>query len=310
MRDLIKGNKKAYIFPGQGSQYIGMGKDLFENFNSAQKIFKTANQVLGFSLSEICFNGPIDKLTKSSVCQPAILAVSIAAFQVLRENFQTGGSVYACAGLSLGEYSALVACGSLEFADAIALVNKRGRFMDEAGEKNPGTMSCLLGLDIQDAEQVCEQCGAEIANLNCPGQVVISGSFESIKEANAYAISRGAKRVIQLKVSGPFHSSLMLEAAEKLKLELDKVVIKPPAIPFLSNVTADYVTDEKKIKELLVKQVVHTTFWQDIVLKMSGTGIREYFEIGAGKVLRGLLQRIDRKLQIVNLEKNADFLNL
>ncbi|MCP4650752.1 MAG: ACP S-malonyltransferase [PVC group bacterium] len=304
----IKGKKIAFIFPGQGAQYVGMGKDLCEQFEVAAKIFKTADEVLGFDLSRICFEGPLAELTQSAVCQPAVLTHSIACLEILKSEFDLKPEI--CAGLSLGEYSALVACGSLSFDDAVRLVNKRGQFMDEASQQNPGTMSCLLGITVDQAKNVCLKAGVEIANLNCPGQIVISGKKEAIGVANEMATEAGAKRVIPLGVSGPFHSSLMSPAAKKLTLELENVSINKPEVPFICNVTADYVEDAAKIKEFLVQQVAHTTHWHDTIIKMKQSGVEAYVEIGPGKVLKGLLQRIERGLQVVNLEKGEDFAKL
>jgi len=303
--------KIGYIFPGQGAQYIGMGQDLYQEFDRAKQIFDRANEVLGLDLAKICFSGPQEKFNKSAICQPAILTFSVAAYEVLNSNFkQIGLKPSACAGLSLGEYAALVACGSLQFEDALRLVHKRGQFMDEASSSNPGTMSCILGLEPDVVKTICQKAQVEIANLNCPGQVVISGSHTNIQKANDLAKNMGAKRVIGLSVSGPFHCSLMAQAAQRLTTELEGVNISSPQIKFCPNVTAEYVREPSQIKELLIKQVAHTTFWQDCVLKMKNDGITIYLEIGPGKVLRGLLQRIDQGLTVINLEKVADFLNL
>lgn len=306
------GNKKvAYIFPGQGAQYVGMGKELCLKFVRAQSVFEKADQILGFGLSEICFNGPPEKLTQSAICQPAILTLSIAAYEVLKNEFVEESLMpSACAGLSLGEYSALVACGSLNFEDALWLVNKRGQFMDEASLENPGTMLCVLGLELEKVQLICKDSKAEIANLNCPGQVIISGSNDSIAKANELAQKEGAKITIKLDVSGPFHSRLMQPAADKLKKELDKVSIRKPMISFVPNVTADYVDDVEQIKELLTQQVAHTTYWEKSIITLKNNMIYDYFEIGPGKVLRGLLQRIDRNLKVINLGQDTDFVNL
>ncbi|MBU4305347.1 MAG: ACP S-malonyltransferase [Candidatus Omnitrophica bacterium] len=303
--------RSALIFPGQGAQYVGMGKELCAESAVARAVFERANAELGFDLAAICFEGPAQQFTQSAVCQPAILTLSIAAYSVLKNEFaELLGALSACAGLSLGEYSALVACGSLCFEDAVRLVHKRGQFMDEASAENPGTMACILGLDLEKAESVCADTAAEIANLNCPGQIVISGTHDSIAKASELAQKAGAKRVIPLDVSGPFHSSLMLPAAEKLSMELEKVTLQKPVIPFIPNVTADFLDDEKLIKELLTKQVSHTTYWEKSIINMKDSGIELFYELGPGKVLRGLLQRIDLNLQVVNLEKSADFLGL
>ncbi len=304
-------SKIAYIFPGQGAQYVGMAKELCGQFKSADRIFDNANQVLGFDLKKLCFEGPIEKLTASAFCQPAIFTHSIAAWEVLKSDFADLNIMpCACAGLSLGEYSALVACGAIDFADALRLVHKRGIFMDEASNINPGAMSCILGLDIEKTQNIAKAAKVGIANLNCPGQIVISGTREGIVKANDMAQQAGATRVISLDVSGPFHSFLMRPAADKLKQALEKVHVSKPAISFIPNVTAEFLTDEGMIKELLTRQVSHTTYWQKSIITLMEQGITDYFEFGPGRVLRGLLGRIDRGLKVFNLEKPDNFLKL
>jgi [acyl-carrier-protein] S-malonyltransferase len=303
--------KTAYIFPGQGAQYIGMGKELYEASPRAKAIFDQADDIVGFPLTKICFEGPLEKLTQSAICQPAIVTLSIAAFEVLKNDpALTYIKPSACAGLSLGEYSALVACGSMSFADAVMLVHKRGRFMDEASQKNPGTMVCVLGLEPDKMKAVCQSSGAEIANLNCPGQIVLSGSREATAKAAELAQQAGAKRVIPLEVSGPFHSSLMQPAVEKLSIELAKIPIRKPQTLFVPNVTAEFTADELSIRKLLVQQVAHTTYWEKSIRLLQQNGFTRYYEIGPGKVLRGLLQRIDKQLVVVNVEKWADIVQL
>jgi [acyl-carrier-protein] S-malonyltransferase len=300
--------KTAYIFPGQGAQYIGMGKDLYDNFPQAKDIFDQANKVLGFDLAKLCFEGPIEELTKSAVCQPAILTHSIAAYKIFSTLYKANKMMpAACAGLSLGEYSALVACGSLKFEDAVSLVHKRGKFMDQASAENPGTLSCILGIDLSQAQKICQESSAEVANLNCPGQIVISGSFAAIKKAEELAKIAGAKRVIPLGVSGPFHSSLMRSAADKLKKELENIQINQPNVLFIPNVTASYTADPAQIGKLLTEQVANTTFWEKSIEVLKKDGIVNFIEMGPGKVLRGLLQRIDKELNVINLDKNDDF---
>ncbi len=315
----LYGNKKnklnkrkiAYIFPGQGAQYVGMAKELCERFKSADNVFEKANQVMGFNLKALCFEGPMEKLTESAFCQPAILTHSIAAWEVLKNDFaDLNIAPCACAGLSLGEYSALVAAGALNFEDALKLVHKRGAFMDEASRENPGTMSCILGLDIEKAQDLAKKSGAEIANLNCPGQIVVSGTKENISKFNEMAQQAQAKRVMPLDVIGPFHCSLMNPAADKLKLVLEDMPVFKPAVPFIPNVTAEFLADVARIKELLTRQVNHTTYWQKSIGTLMEQGITDYIEFGPGKVLRGLLGRIDRRLKVVNLAKSDDFSKL
>jgi len=306
----MSNEKIAYIFPGQGAQYIGMGKELYDACPRAKAVFDQADAILGFSLTRICFEGPQEKLTQSAVCQPAILTLSIAAFEALNSDPSLNIRPAACAGLSLGEYSALVACGSLSFSDAVRLVHKRGQFMDEASQKNPGTMSCVLGMEVEAMRKVCQESGAEIANLNSPGQIVLSGSHAAIAKANELAQQAGARRVIPLEVSGPFHSSLMQPAVEKLSLELSRVDLRAPQTLFVPNVTAEFVSDEQTIRKLLIQQVANTTYWEKTIRLLQNNGFTKYYELGPGKVLRGLLQRIDKQLVVINVEKWADVAGL
>jgi len=283
-----------------------MGKELFDKYPAARRVFEAANEALGFDLTRYCFEGPLPELTRSAICQPAIVTVSIAAWEALKQGIPALPLPAACAGLSLGEYAALVACDSINFRDAVCLVHKRGAFMDEASQQNPGTMSCILGLEESQVDEVCRNTGAEIANLNCPGQVVISGTNSAIAQTNEKLQAVGAKRVIPLEVSGPFHCSLMKPAADKLKVELAKITINAPKVGFLSNVSGDYASTPSQINAYLCEQVDHTTKWWKSIEAMQRQNIRIFYEIGPGKVLRGLLQRIDKSLEVFNVEKAAD----
>ncbi len=298
----------AFVFPGQGAQYVGMGRELYEDYAVAREVFDSAQEVLGFDLARICFEGPREELTKSAVCQPAILTHSIAALMVLKEV--TDRKVLlplVCAGLSLGEYSAMTACGILEFKDAVRLVHLRGKYMDEASDLNPGGMVCVLGLEPAAVKEVCEQTGTEVANLNSPGQVVVSGSLPDLNVLTEAARAAGAKRVIPLQVSGAFHSSLMNPAAEKLAAEIARTKMDNPKTGFIANVSAEFESDPARIRELLIRQVKETTRWEASVRQMTEAGVKRFLEIGPGKVLRGLIQKIDREAGIINLEKAGDF---
>lgn len=302
-------NKGCYIFPGQGSQYVGMGKDLYDNSPEAKAIFDQAENILpGLNLKKLCFEGPIEKLTQTANSQVAILVTSIAALKALGSKFKP----VCCAGLSLGEYSALVACGALEFQDAVKLVRRRGELMERSAENNPGAMASILGIGVEDLKEVCRESKAEIANLNCPGQIVISGRKEDVQKAMALARQKGAKKAILLNVSGPFHSSFMKEAAGEFKKELDKVKFSGPGTPIVSNVTADYEKGAEEIKENLVKQLYSPVRWEESIVKISRheTACDAFFEIGPGKVLKGLLRRINPGLIVHNIETSEDIKKL
>lgn len=302
--------KICYIFPGQGSQYVGMGKDLYDNSAEAKAVFDQAEKILpGLSLKKLCFEGPIEKLTETANSQVAILVTSIAALKALEAGQRAEGIEQvadSCAGLSLGEYSALVASGALEFRDAVRLVRRRGELMEVAARNNPGTMASILGISAESLKEVCRESGAEIANLNSPGQIVISGKIEPVKKAMALAEKKGAKKAILLNVSGPFHSSFMKEAALEFKEELDKTRFSSPKVPIVSNVTADYGKSSVDIKENLVKQLYSPVRWEESIIKISQDGCGTFLEIGPGKVLKGLLRRINPELTVYNIETIED----
>lgn len=306
---MVTEKKVAYIFPGQGAQYVGMGKDLYDNFDEAKDVFDAANEISGVDIKDLCFNGPMGKLSTTEFSQPAILTVSIAALRSLKQRM-ADIEAKAALGLSLGEYSALVSAGSIALEDAIRLVTSRGRFMEEASKENPGKMASVLGLDRAALEEICKEAGCEIANINCPGQIVISGKDDSIDRAIAGAKDKGAKRSIILEVSGPFHSSLMKSASSGLKTVLDDIEIKKPAIPFVSNVNASYEHDGGKIKENLLSQLTGTTYWEDSIRLLVKDGVDTFFEIGPGKVLKGLLRRIDPSLKVYSIATVEDIENL
>jgi [acyl-carrier-protein] S-malonyltransferase len=290
----------AYIFPGQGAQYVGMGKELCDNHEIARKTFDHANDILGFDLKALCFQGPAEELVKTKNCQVAILVASMAALRVhlLKPSDYTP---QATLGLSLGEYSALVCAESISFSDAVKLVRLRGQFMEEASNENPGKMASAIGLDIEKAEQVCQKSGAQIANLNCPGQIVFSGTTDAIENVSVLAKENGAKRIIVLDVSGPFHSALMAGASHRLKEALKSVEFLTPQIPVISNVTAFSQDNPEAIKENLVDQLSSTTYWEESIRNLSARGIKHFLEIGPGNVLKGLLRRIDPALVCDNV---------
>jgi [acyl-carrier-protein] S-malonyltransferase len=294
----------GYLFAGQGSQYVGMGKDLRSTFTQAKTIFDQADKVLGFSISNLCFNGPLEELTKTNNCQPAIVTMSIACWQAyLSQNPKIDGYM---AGLSLGEYSALVAAGALNFEDAVYLVRRRGQFMEEEAAAHPGKMLSVIGLDLVKVKEVCAEVKAEVANINCPGQIVISGSAESIAEAQILAKEKGAKLAVVLEVSGAFHSSFMQGASLKLAQELEKINIRSPKFPVICNVSGKPVLTAQEIKQNLILQVSASVLWEDSIKLILSKGVINFMEFGPGKVLKGLMRQIDSSAQVVNIEKKAD----
>ena len=304
-------SKVAYVFPGQGSQSTGMGLDLYDSYPSAKAVFDEADASLGFPLSRICFEGPDEELTKTHNVQPAILAVSIACLKAIGEdaivNFPSPTFV---AGHSLGEYTALVAAGALGLADAVLLVRERGRLMYKAGLKNPGSMLAVIGLDEETVKDISLHSGTEISNINCPGQIVISGATQALAEADKLARARGARVLIPLKVSGAFHSALMEPVTAEFSKIVSNVRFQPPSIPVISNVTARPLTDADSIKEELVKQLRNCIQWQGSVEYMVHSGGTIFYEIGPGRVLSGLIRRINSELQTFNISGVEDIAHL
>jgi len=293
----------AFVFPGQGSQYSGMGKDLADNFNVAKLVFEEANDALGFDLKALCFSGSEDDLKLTANTQPAILTTSIAALRVLQT--ETDLSPAFVAGHSLGEYSALVASDALAFAAAVQTVRQRGTFMQEAVPVGVGAMAAIMGIEGEELAQLCQTAAAgEVvapANFNCPGQVVIAGHTTAVERAIVLAKERGAKRALLLPVSAPFHSSLMAPAAQRLQAELELINVAPLTCPVVSNVEAIPYQEESKVKDLLVKQVCAPVRWDESIHKMKDLGITRYVEIGPGRVLSSLIKRIDRSAAQKNI---------
>ena len=286
--------KVAFLFPGQGSQFVGMGKDIYDNFEAAKRVFEKADEIMDTSLSDICFNGPEEVLKQTKYTQPAIFVHSIAIFEILKNK---GFLPSASAGHSLGEYSALVAAGALSFEVGLKLVKIRGELMQQAGIDQPGTMAAVIGLGPESIQSVCNNTLGIVqpANFNSPGQVAISGDVDAVHSAMENAKSAGAKKVVELVVSGAFHSPLMESAQQGLSEALKKSEINNAGIPVYTNVTAKPVTEKEEIRELLYKQLTHPVRWQEIYSNMIADGFDKFLEVGPGKVLTGLGKRINRE---------------
>ena len=300
--------KVAFVFPGQGSQFVGMGKEALENSAKAAEIIALADQSLGFPLSRLILEGPEAELKLTANTQPAILTISIAVLEWLKEQVDLHPNYVA--GHSLGEYSALVAAGSLRFSDAVCTVRARGTYMEEAVPAGVGAMAAVLGMQREVLNEVCEQVTkdgfpVQLANLNSPGQIVISGTAEGVAQAGGLAKENGAKRVIPLNVSGPFHSSLMEPAAEKLAQTLAEISIKDAAIPVVANASAKPVTDSKAIFQSLVNQVASPVLWEDSVQYMTEQGVDTWVEVGPGNVLAGLIKKINRSAKVYSIQDLA-----
>jgi [acyl-carrier-protein] S-malonyltransferase len=298
-------SKKAFLFPGQGSQYVGMAKDLFENSVEAKEMIKTADDALGINLSYILFNGPEAQLKQTEFTQPAIFLHSVILASLIRTL-----NVDAAAGHSLGEYSALVAAGSIQFYEAVKLVRTRGIAMQKAGIEFPGTMAAIIGLDMQTVSDSCSEASSEgvvqCANFNSPGQIVISGSVSGVKKAMEICKSKGAKLVKELIVSGAFHSSLMESAQIEFLNELNNTYIYDARFPVYANVTAKPVTKKDEIKKLLFEQLTSPVRWEETIVNMVSDGIDEFYEIGPGKVLQGLVKRINPDIKCFGIDKFVD----
>jgi len=293
--------KTAHVFPGQGSQSVGMGLDLYQNYDSAKAVFEQADKALGFPLSRLCFEGPEEELTKTVNAQPAIVTVSFACLEASRSLNGALPPAAFVAGHSLGEYTALAAAGVLDFATTVYLARERGRLMHEAGQLTPGGMAAIIGLDEAPLAEVCQQTGTTIANLNCPGQIVISGAKDELSQAVELVKGRGAHRAIPLQVSGAFHTPLMQPAVDGMAEIIATLNFNNPTMPIVGNTTAKPLTTAEAVKEELLAQLCNCIQWQRSVEYMVNDGVSAFIEIGPGKVLAGLIKRIDRGVNIINI---------
>lgn len=293
-------SKTALLFAGQGAQVVGMGRGLAERFPSAKAWFDRANAALGYDLTAICFNGPEPELTRTENAQPGIFLVSWAAFQLLKEQAPSL-QFDATAGLSLGEFTALAAAGAMSFEDGLRVVRQRGRFMQEACDVTKGGMAAVIGLDEAPTREVCAEAGVVLANLNCPGQLVISGEANKIARAVELAKAKGARRAIALPVAGAYHSPLMASAQPKLQAELAKIKISRPVVPVISNVTARAHGAPNEISARLVEQVNASVLWEKSMRALLAQGFTRFIELGPGTALSGFMKRIDKNVQMLNV---------
>lgn len=296
-------SKIAFLFSGQGAQYLGMGKDLFENMDVCKEVFKQADNALQFSISNMCFQGQEEDLNRTENTQPAILTTSIAALKAL-ESFNIKADI--TAGLSLGEYSSLVYSGVMSFQEAVVLVKKRGRYMQEAVPEGKGIMAAIMGLNYSDMEKICSDCSylgtVELSNINCPGQVVIGGEVEAVRAACSAAKDKGARKAVELTVSGPFHTSMLKPASEKLEEELKNISINQFAVPVVTNVTGEVIEKVDDVRPYLKKQVMSTVLFEKSINTMIEFGVDTFIEIGPGRVLSGFVKKVNRKVLALNVQ--------
>ena len=299
--------KTAFLFPGQGAQFVGMGAEIARSFPAAAAIFEKANNIVGFDLRQMCFEGPAEQLSSTTISQPAIFTTSAAILEVLRTETATSGIIAdVTAGLSLGEYTALYAAGVIGFEDGLKLVQKRGQAMQAAADANEGAMVSIIGLDEETARWLCDEAGEgdllEPVNFNCPGQIVISGDKKACRVAKELALKVGAIKAVRLDVAGAFHTRMMSGAAEALeKALIDCEITEPSQTRIIANIDAEYYQTSEKIKQGLVKQLTNPILWQKCMERLLADGIEEFYEIGPGRVLTGLMKRINRKTKVVNV---------
>ena len=298
--------KLAFVFAGQGAQAVGMGKELAENFPIADKTFDEASEALGFDIKDMIWNGDSETLMITENTQPTIVTMSVAALRVLQEK---GIKPDVVAGLSLGEYTAHIASGSMEFADGVRLVKKRGKYMQEEGPVGKGAMAAIIALSAEDVIACCEEASkvgiCSPANFNCPGQIVVSGEVAAVDKCCELAKEKGAKRALKLPVSAPFHCAMLIGAGEKLAKELENVEVKDMQIPVITNVTADYVSSKEDIKPLLIKQVSSSVKWEETIRRMIADGVDTFVEVGPGKALSGFIKKVSRDVKVFNVEDMA-----
>ena len=294
--------KMVCIFPGQGSQYVGMGKEFYDNFDMVKDLFKRASDIVSLDLEKLCFSGPEDVLTSTQNVQPAVTLVNIACYEMLKDH---GVRFQAFAGHSLGEYSALYAAGVLTFDQVMELTKLRGEYMHEAACKNPGSMAAIMNFSLEELKEVCEECGSQIANINSEGQIIITGSTEEVNRTIDLCKQKGVKRCIVLNVSGPWHSKYMKLAKEKLEKVLAEQEFGEPATKVISNVDAAYLTSGKEAGEKLASQVCNPVLWLQSMERLIGDGYEVFVEVGPKKVLSGLMRRISKKVKVFQVEDLA-----
>ena len=292
--------KAALLFAGQGAQAVGMGKSLAEHFTSAKNWFDRANRALAYDLASVCFNGPEDELTRTENAQPGIFVTSWIAFQMLKERVPSL-KFDAAAGLSLGEFTALTAAGTMSFESGLRIVRQRGRFMQEACETTRGGMAAIIGLDEAPTREVCAEAGVTMANLNCPGQIVISGELDKIEKACELAKTKGARKAVPLPVAGAYHSPLMASAQPKLQAVLAPLKLPAPAVPVISNVTAEPHGSPSEISARLVEQITASVLWEKSMRYLLAQGFTRFIELGPGTALSGFMKRIDKDAQMLNI---------